>query len=84
VSVRPLPTDALTCQDVTIHGEVSREGLSYTDIAQRRDCDLRAVTEFFRDIGTRNHRLTTLREFALALEKPADWLLNLLHDHGLH
>ncbi len=84
MSVRPLPTDALTCQDVTIHGEVSREGLSYTDIAQRRDCDLRAVTEFFRDIGTRDHRIQTLADYSRALGKPADWLLNLLHDNGFH
>ncbi len=67
-----------------IEREMAMQGITYTDIAKRRGCDPRTVTEFFRDIGTRNHRLTTLREFALALEKPADWLLNLLHDHGLH
>ena len=67
-----------------IEREMAMEGITYTDIAKRRGCDVRTVTEFFRDVGTRNHRIQTLREFGLALNKPADWLLNLLHDNGLH
>ena len=68
----------------TIEREMAMQGITYTDIAKRRGCDARTVTEFFRDIGTRKHRVKTLRQFALALKKPADWLLNLLHDNGLH
>ena len=67
-----------------VEREMTMEGITYTDIAKRRGCDPRTVTEFFREIGTRNHRVLTLREFSLALNKPADWLLNLLHDNGLH
>ena len=67
-----------------IERHMSEEGLTYTEIAKRRGCDLRTVTEFFQDIGTRKHRLKTLGEFSRALGKPATWLLDLLHENGFH
>ena len=68
----------------TIEREMAKQGLTYAEIAKRRGCDVRTVTEFFRDVGTRNHHIRTVTQFSLALGKPGDWLLNLLHDHGLH
>lgn len=81
----PRPRTTTICNKEIRHiieREMAKKGLTFADIAKRRRCDVRTVREFFRDIGTRRHRIQTLRQFSLALKRPADWLVRLLQDKG--
>ena len=82
----PRPRTTKICNREVRHAverEMALQGLTYAEISRRRGCDVRTAREFFRDIGTRRHRLQTLSEFSRALNKPGDWLLRLLQEKGL-
>lgn len=66
-----------------IETEMARQGLGYTDLAARRGMGEAAARLFLRSLGTKRHSIKTLAKWSLALNKPAEWLLELLRKHGL-
>jgi len=66
-----------------VEEEMAAQGLTYAAVAKRRGLDESSARQFFRHVGARNHNMAALAKWSIALNKPGDWLLKLLREHGL-
>jgi len=66
-----------------IENAMAEQGLTYKALAQLLKRDEGSVRQFIRDLGTRKHRLTATTNISRALNKPGNWLLEILQQRGL-
>jgi len=66
-----------------VENAMAEQGLTYRGLAQRLKRDESSVRQFIRDVGTKKHRLTATASISRALNKPGNWLLEVLREADL-